>query len=129
MVQNRTYIHESISESVGSNDSLGYRQDLQLGSLICDVRAFENKSNIEILLPLATKMVNQGECILLQKFQRLTVSSKIKYAVSLIIPTDLFPPCDQSVLETEYIQFKFTVEFSYCTYCSRIQMSFAHGHN
>lgn len=75
MVQNQL----SISEYIGSNDNLGNRQDIQLGSLICDVRAFESKSEVEILIPLLTKMVNQRECKFLEKLQKLSISSKTKY--------------------------------------------------
>ena len=69
----------SISEYIGSNDNLGNRQDIQLCSLICDVRTFESKSEVEILIPLLTKMVNQREYIFLEKFQKLSISSKTKY--------------------------------------------------
>ena len=65
----------SISEYTGPNNILGNRQNLQLGSLTCDVRALESKSEEEILFPLLTKVVNQRECIFLEKFQQLQVST------------------------------------------------------
>ena len=64
----------SISEYTGPNNILGNTQNLQLGSLTCDVRALESKSEVEILFPLLTKVVNQRECIFLEKFQQLTIS-------------------------------------------------------
>lgn len=39
VVQNRTSIHLSISEYMGSNDNLGNRQGLQFGFLISEIGA------------------------------------------------------------------------------------------
>lgn len=64
----------SISEYTGPNNILGNRQNLQLGFLTCDVRALESKTEVEILFPFLTKVVNQRECIFLEKFQKLTIS-------------------------------------------------------
>lgn len=64
----------SISEYTGPNNILGNRKNLQLGFLTCDVRALESKTEVEILFPLLTKVVNQRECIFLEKFQKLTIS-------------------------------------------------------
>lgn len=61
------------SEYTGPNNILGNRQNLQLGLLTCDVRALESKSEVEILFPLLTKVVNQRECIFLEKFQQLSI--------------------------------------------------------
>lgn len=63
----------SISEYMGSNNIPGNRQNLQLGFLTCDVRALESKSEVKILFPLLTKVVNQRECIFLEKFQKLII--------------------------------------------------------